>query len=71
MELSCGGRLRAGPDVVADSGLPLCKRHSRVNRHIDRPVSGEVEHKGENKTPVHEGKSLIGKSERKGVLQAV
>lgn len=56
--------------IFSHSGLPLCKLHSRVNNHIDRTVSGEVEHKGENKTPVHEGKSLIGKFERKGVLQA-
>lgn len=57
--------------IFSHSGLPLCKLHSRVNRHIDRAVSGEVEHKGENKTWVHEGKSLIGKFERKGELQAV
>lgn len=38
-----------------------------ISTLIDR-FSGEVEHKGENKTPVHEGKSLIGKFERKGVL---
>lgn len=55
--------------LFSHSGLPLCKMHRKVNRLIDRPVSGEGEHKGENKTAVHEGKSLIGKFER--VLQAV
>jgi len=57
--------------IFSHSGLALCKPHSRVNRHIDRTVPGEVEYKGKNKTAEHEGKSLIGKFERKEVLQAV
>ncbi len=57
--------------IFSHSGLPLCKLCSRVNKHIDPLIRCEVEHKEENKTPVHEGKGLIGKSERKRVLQAV
>lgn len=57
--------------IFSRSGLPLCKRRSRVNKHIDRPVSGNAEHKGEKKTSVHEEQRLIGKLERKRALQAV
>lgn len=72
VKLSCGGKAGSRPRLIfSHSGLPLCKLHCGVNKHIDRPVSGNVEHKGEKKTSVHEEKSLIGKFERKGVLQAV